>query len=211
VPWFAHAWVAAGVVSAVVLAGRAGCREPDEAPRVEAEAGLKPPGIWTETTTLPLDADNLECLLEARHGRLQLQFGYRGCFGGRANDLDLDVGTMASVTGHLWTSPSTHEAAEAAALTRGQGQANLRLIIDALIKEDEPNDVVSTTKAFVRVTYQCGAHRWGPFVVMTENPTEESERDWASVLHLKPLRHYPYSRVHGTIVAAQEILASVPP
>jgi hypothetical protein len=47
-------------------------------------------------------------------------------------------------------------------------------------------------------------------VVVTENPDEESERDWMRALHLPPHRHYPYSRVHQTIAAARKILASVP-
>jgi len=202
--------VAAAVVSAVVLAGRTGCSKTEEAPRVEAEVRLKPPGLWTETTTLPGDADYLECLLDAGHRRIRIEFGYRGCFGGSTNDLDLDVGATASVTGHRWATPSWYEAAEDAALTRGQSQAYLRLIVDALIREDERNDAVSTTMAFVRVSYQCGAHRWGPFLLTTQNPSEEDEREWLRALHFKPPQHYPYSRVHGTIAVAQKILASMP-
>jgi hypothetical protein len=198
--------VAAGVVSATALGGREGCSKPEAAPRVEASERLRPPGFWTETTTLPAEADNLECLLETSHAHVHLEFGYRGCFGGSDNDLDLDVAATASVIGHLWTGRSTDQATEAATLTREQGQAYLRLLVDAMIKEDEANDVVMTAKSFVRVSYQCGAHGWGPFTVMTENPTEEDERDSARAWHSKFARHYPYSRVHGTIAAARKIL-----
>lgn len=183
---------------------------PEEASRVEGEAKPKPPGLWTETTTLPPDADNLECLLETGQGRLHLEFGYRGCFGGSDNDVDLNVGTTASVTAHLWTGPSAPQATKGATLTKGEAQEYLRLLVDALIKEDEASRVVTTTRVFVRVSYQCGAHRWGPFTVTTESPAEEIERDEARVWHQKPLRHYPYSRVHGTIAAARKILASMP-
>jgi len=207
VPALAHVFAVVGLVSAVALAGKAVCHRSEAAPRVEAEERLKPPGLWTETTTLPPEADNLECLLDTAHGRIHVEFGYRGCFGGSHNDLDLDVATTASVTAHLWTGPSRNPATEIATLTRAAGQAVLRLLVDALIKEDEANAVWTTTETFVRVSYQCGTRRWGPFTVETQKPDEEADREFASVVHRPPPRHFPYSRVHATIAAARSVLA----
>src|SRR5215471_11349754 len=106
------------------------------------------------------------------------------------------------MTGHLWTGPSSNQATEGAALTRAQGQEYLRLLVEALIKDDEANRAVTTTNAFLRVSYQCGTHGWGPFMVETHSPDEEFQREWARVSQLKAPLHFPYSRVQGTIAVA---------
>jgi hypothetical protein len=156
----------------------------------------------------------LKCLLAADHGRIHLQFGHRGCFGGSDNDLDLDVASTSTLSGHLWTGPSTNRATEGVVLTREQGQAYLRLLVDALVKKDEPSAGWTTTKAFVRASYWCGTQKSGPFMAVTEAPgDDEEERAFEGMMSRKPAQaapHRPYSRVHGTIAVARNILASVP-
>jgi hypothetical protein len=170
-----------------------GCRKLPEPAQVSAGPAPEVAEVSREETPLSPDGD-LNCLLATPHGRINLQFGYRGCFGGSDNDLDLDVAATASLSGHLWTGISTNRSTEGAKLTLEQGRAYLRRLVGALVKEDEATKAWTTTKAFVRVSYWCGAHREGPLMFETEAPSEVNS----------------YSRVHATIAAARKILESAP-
>jgi hypothetical protein len=193
-----HWWITLALAHCVICVELTGCRKPHEAPRAPAP---------------PPDAGDLKCLLETEHGRMHVQFGYRGDFGGSDNDLHLDVGASTSLSGHLWTGLSTSQATDGVVSTRAQGQADLRLLVGALLKPEQTSDVRTTTKAFVRVSYWCGAQRFGPFMIETHMPSEEEERALANMIGRGPTRpppHHSYSRVHGTIAVARDILASVP-
>jgi hypothetical protein len=199
--------IARAVIVAVLWPGMMGCRRPQEPSRSMAEVNVKSIEVSTEESTQPPDDDDLTCLLETDHGRIHLQFGYRGCFGGSDNDLDLEVGATASVSGHLWTDTSTYRATEGVSLTREQGRAHLRRFVDALVKPDEASETVTTTTAFVRGSYRCGAHRSESFMVETNAPSrEEEESALAAFKVVRDARHHPYSRVHATIAVAKSIL-----
>jgi hypothetical protein len=146
------------------------------------------------------------------HARIRLLFGYRGCFGGSDNDLDLDVSaTAATLSGHRWTGPSTNEAADGVALSRADGHAEMRLLVDALTQPAPQPDGWSSTKAFVRFSYWCGTHRAGPFMIETHTIDPENEVVVRNLLHEAPAaRPHAASPVHAAIGAARDILASVP-
>lgn len=163
------------------------------------------------TTSLPRDAGDPGCLLKSERSRIHLQFGYRGCFGGSDNDLDLRVSATGSLDGHRWAGPSTSKVANGVVLTREQGRAHLHSLVSALLREDDPSEAWSSTRAFVRVSYWCEARRTGPFMIETHRPSERDDRSFAGIVGGAPVPGPgPYSRVHGTIAAARAILASAP-
>jgi hypothetical protein len=182
------------------------CRGPAEPSRV-----VEPAVSSQEAITQPPDEEDLACLLETVSGRVQLQFGYRGCFGGSDNDLDLEVGpAVAWVSGRRWTGISTNQFTDRAPVTRQQGQAYLRRFVDALARPDETSDEWTTTKAFVRLTYWCGGRRSGPFMLETNVPSQEDEDAFFAAFkgmrYVGQPHHHPYSSVHATIAVAQTVL-----
>jgi hypothetical protein len=201
-------WIARAVIFAVLWQGTITVREANPPPLATAATNaVQSTDGADEVIRQPPGEDNLACLLRSDDARIHLEFGYRGCFGGSDNDLDLDVGTTAMVNAHRWTGVSTRKV-----LTRQQGQEYLQLFVDALVKPDEANEAWSTTKAYVRVSFWCGCHRSGPFVLETHAPSAADQRAFERALkgRLVPAtRHHPYSCVHGTIAVAQELLASV--
>jgi hypothetical protein len=211
----AHSLMTRAVVCTLLWGGTMSCRRPHAPSHVDAGARVSAESAeQEEAITQPPDEDDLRCLLATDRGRVHLQFGYRGCFGGSDNDLDLDVGATASVSGHLWTGVTTNRAIDGVPLKRELGLAHLHLLADALSKPDEPSTDWTTTKAFVRVSYWCGTRRSGPFMLETNAPSEEDEKTfaglWTNTKRARVPRHHPYSRVHATIAVARDILGSVP-
>src|SRR5262245_14021326 len=184
--------IARAAILAVLWPAMVGCRKPPQPPPARAEAP-KADNEVAEDITQPPDEDDLQCLLDADHARIRVQFGYRGCFGGSDNDFDLDVGAASSLSGHLWTGVDTNQAIDGVTLTRKQGQLHLRRLVDALVRPDKLGKGWWSTKSFVRVSYWCGKRRAGPYMLETNAPSDA-----------------PSSRVHATIAAARDILKSVP-
>jgi hypothetical protein len=203
------AWAAA-ILSLSVAA----CRKIDNVPRAGMESKVVPDASSVTATVFPEDGGNLRCLLDTDHGRIHLQFGYRGCFGGSDNDLDLDVGATASLSGHRWTGLSTNESTDHLALNRDTGQDFLRRLVGALLRKEEGADGWSTTKAFVRLSYWCGGVRSGPFMIETDTTTPEDEAAFDEIRSRNtrpgPVHRRVYSRVHGVIATAKGILTSLP-
>lgn len=204
-------WIARAVIFAVLWQGTITVREAHPPPpTTTATNAVELAEGPDEAITQPPGEDDLACLLTSDHARIHLTFGYQGCFGGSDNDLDLDVGTTTSVNARRWTGVSRSQITDGAVLTRQQGQEYLQRFVDALVKPDEANEAWSTTKAYVRVSFWCGCHRSGPFVLETHAPSAADHGAFKRALkgRLVP-RHHPYSCVHGTIAVAQELLASV--
>ena len=203
-------WIARAVIFAVLWQGTITVREAHPPPLATAttNAVASKDGA-DEVIRQPPGADDLACLLTSDDARIHVEFGYRGCFGGSDNDLDLDVGTTTSVNARRWTGVSRSQITDGAVLTRKQGQDYLRLFVEALVKPDEAHEAWTTTKAFVRVSVWCGGRRSGPFVVETNAPSEEFKRHFGRISRA-PAKHHPYSSVHATIAVAQKLLASVP-
>jgi len=190
------------------------CRKTDEPPGSSKNSKVVPNESSAVAAPFPADGGDLKCLLGTDHGRIHIQFGYRGCFGGSDNDLDLDVSSTAFLSGHRWTGLSTNDSTDRVALDRETGQGYLRRLVSAFLKQDEGANGWSTTKAFVRVSYSCGGVRSGPFMIETDTTSPEEEVAFDEVFSRNslpvPVRRHVYSRVHGVIAVAKAILASVP-
>jgi hypothetical protein len=210
-------WTA--IVFLAALGAQPACRGYEAPPRAHAEQA--PPPARTrqrielplETAPLPPEANNLACLLASQHARINLQFGYRGCFGGSDNDLDLDVAAAGTLSGHLWTGLSGNQATDRVPLTRQEGQAFMRQLVEALLKPEGENRGGSSTMSFVRVSYWCGAQKVGPFMLETHTLSRHDDQALAKLMRHPPPDagvHSRYSRVHGTIAAARAILSSAP-
>jgi hypothetical protein len=158
------------------------------------------------------DLAGVLCLLDASTARVHVDFGYRACFSGSDNDLDLALSQVGVLSGRLddrgasgiWQIGPTM-------MTRDDGREHLHLLITALQRDDEGTSEEETTRVFARITYWCDD---GPTraIALSTNRLSPTMKQYLEQMRPRsraevPSQHPYYSRVHGFIEVLDTILA----
>jgi hypothetical protein len=158
------------------------------------------------------DVAATQCLLVAPTVQVHVHFGYRGCFSGSDNDLDLGLSDVAVLSGRLHDrGVSGTWAIGPTTMDREVGREHLRLFVAALQKEDEGTSGDQTTGVFVRMTYWCDDEPTRAIALSTNRFSSRMKREHDE--RRRPHRAEPYSehsyysRVHGLVETLETILA----
>jgi hypothetical protein len=171
------------------------------------------PFASVDSSTPSSTGHDFGCLLESKKAGIHIEFGYRGCFGGSNNYLDVELSNHAFLSGWFQTGFGTGGHLDKIPLERAEAIRHLNSLVKALHKRETDNGSVSTSTAFALISYWCGRKNIGPIRM------ETSSLEWAEELKMtdtlaratnQPVDHIPetYSRVHGVIAAATSILSA---
>jgi hypothetical protein len=161
----------------------------------------------------------LHCLLAEGATRIHVQFGYRGCFGGSDNLLDIDNRETSVVVGRAFLDRD-HDLAIGPTPLGAQDRASLLgSLVRAAHREQNGDRSENSTKAFARIFYWCGGEKQGPVMFETHqlSPSDRrsmQERHAADAPAPRDASSRagppPYARAHGVIAAALEAFDRVP-
>jgi hypothetical protein len=125
-----------------------------------------------------------------------VQFGYRGCFGGSDNLLEVHIGDRASAQGSRFVAPGRHRIVAPVALTKTAARSIVEKLVLAAQRVEVDDGTESTTMAFARIFYWCGDRKEGPVMLRTYADSLELQRYDFPIVEV---RTEGYARANGPV------------